>query len=207
MKRPLGIVHAIVDVGDAAALPEARERVRAMLEAGLPSLQLRGATAASEEHVAIGRWLREETQEAGAQCIVNSDVRLAVELGADGVHLRAGGPTPPAIRHELPPGVPVGASCHDSRELEQATEADWVFLSPVFPTPSKPGAAALGLERFAVLIERVSVPVYALGGVDAERFAACVAAGAAGVAAIRACWADPAHSLVRTARRWVRDRA
>jgi len=171
--------------------------VRAMLAAGLPSLQLRGAAPASAEDVAVGRMLRRASREAGASFVVNRDVRLAVELDADGVHLKADGPSPRDVRVRLPPGLAVGASCHDEAELARADGADWIFLGPVFPTASKPGGAALGLERLAALCAAAPAPVYAVGGVTAERLADCLAAGAVGVAAIRACWDDATHALVR----------
>lgn len=193
---PLGTVHAIVDLG-IAQLAEVRPRVRAMLAAGLRSLQLRDASGDRAEHVELGRWLRDETRAAGAVFVVNRDPDLALALAADGVHLRADGPAPAALRDELPPGFLLGASCHDEAEIARARGADWIFLGPVFPTRSKPGRAALGLDRFAALCATTDAPVYVIGGATAERLAACLDAGAAGVAAIRACWDDPSHALVR----------
>lgn len=178
-----------------------------MLAAGLPSLQLRGAAGDRAEHVELGTWLRDETRAARALFVVNRDPDLAIAVEADGVHLRADGPEPAVVRDELPPGFLVGASCHDEAEIARARGADWIFLGPVFPTRSKPASVPLRLERFAALCATTDVPVYAIGGVTAERLAACIAAGAAGVAAIRACWDDPAHALVRAGRaRSRRDR-
>jgi thiamine-phosphate diphosphorylase len=198
-RAPLGTVHAIVDLGIAQAA-DVRPRVRAMLAAGLPSLQLRGAAGDRAEHVEVGRWLREETRAAGALFVVNREADLARALEADGVHLRADGPAPAALRDELPQGFRVGASCHDEAEIARARGADWIFLGPVFATESKPGRAPLGLDRFSALCATTDVPVYAIGGVTAERLAACLDAGATGVAAIRACWNDPSHALVRSGR-------
>jgi thiamine-phosphate diphosphorylase len=193
---PLGTVHAIVDLG-IAKLSDVQPRVHAMLAAGLPSLQLRGASRDHSSHVELGRWLRDETRAAGALFVVNRDLELALALQADGVHLRADGPTPASFRKALPAGVLVGASTHDELEIVRARGADWIFLGPVFATESKPGGTGLGLERFAALCARADAPVYAIGGVTAGRLAACLDADAAGVAAIRACWDDPSHALVR----------
>ena len=60
--------------------------------------------------------------------------------------------------------------------------ADFVTLSPVFPTESKPGAPALGIGAFAALAEESALPVFALGGVTARNASSCIAAGAFGVA-------------------------
>ena len=78
--------------------------------------------------------------------------------GADGTHGRPGA----GLRT---------ASVHNLREMRRAERwADLLFLSPVFPTRSHPGRAALGPLRFALLARQARVPVVALGGMDAERF-------------------------------------
>ena len=78
----------------------------------------------------------------------------------------------------------VGVSCHSANELAQAEDegADYAYLSPVYPKPGY--APALGLDRFAEAVNRVKIPVLALGGVTRENEAECVAAGAAGIAGI-----------------------
>ena len=63
----------------------------------------------------------------------------------------------------------VSASCHNLEEIKQAEKygADFVFLSPVFPTQSHPGAPSLGAETFLNISAQTSLPVIALGGIDA----------------------------------------
>lgn len=96
--------------------------------------------------------------------------------GADGSHGRGRG------------GGLRTAPAHDLREIRAAERAGAaaLFLSPVFPTRSHPGAPALGPERFALLARRTTLPVIALGGLDPERFERL--RGAYGWAAIDA-WA------------------
>jgi thiamine-phosphate pyrophosphorylase len=107
-------------------------------------------------------------------------------LGGGAVHLAAAEP--------LPPGAPlIGRSCHDSAELAQLTGESYVTLSPVYPTTTKPGYGPALTPRGAAALAP-AVPWLALGGVDtAERVAACVDAGAAGVAVLGAVMgaADP----------------
>jgi thiamine monophosphate synthase len=79
-----------------------------------------------------------------------------------------------------------------------------VILAPVFPTRSKPGAPALGIDRFAQLAAASPAPVYALGGVDRTNFALCLDAGAAGIAAISAFDDEDGVELVREGVRWTR---
>ncbi|AGZ39231.1 thiamine phosphate synthase [Actinoplanes friuliensis] len=104
-------------------------------------------------------------------------------LGGDAVHLSATDPVPPGV-------ALVGRSCHGTPQL--STE-DYVTLSPIYPTATKPGyGPALGPARAAALAG--SVPWLALGGIDSPaRVAECLAAGAAGVAVLGAVMraADP----------------
>jgi thiamine monophosphate synthase len=117
----------------------------------------------------------------------------------DGVHLAAGAPVPAAH------GGLVGRSCHDPGEVRRAgTEGcDYLTVSPVFETPSKPGyGPALGPDGLARLVREARVPVYALGGVTPELAAACVEAGAHGVAVMGAVMraADPAATVAELVR-------
>lgn len=118
--------------------------------------------------------------------LINHDVDLARELGI-GVHLKT------AQLHELherplPRNAWVGASCHDAEELALAANlgADFATLSPVCATASHPDAAPLGWRRFAQLVAGARLPVYALGGVGPDDLDRARAAGAQGVAGIRA---------------------
>lgn len=108
--------------------------------------------------------------------------------GPAAVHLAAADPFP-AVRPAL-----VGRSCHSAAELAQARAegCDWVMLSPVFATPSKPGyGPALGPAGLAALLG-AGPPAYALGGVQPEDVADCLAAGAYGVAVMGPVMREPA---------------
>ena len=118
--------------------------------------------------------------------LVNHDIGLARELGI-GVQLKAA-QLRELRERPLPRGSWVGASCHDAEELELAAAlgADFATLSPVNATASHPGAAPLGWQRFARLVADACLPVYALGGVGPDDLERARAAGAQGVAGIRA---------------------
>lgn len=152
--------------------------------------------------------------------IVASDVELALQVSAAGVHLAANDPWPGEAlqgvgggRAGSLGGLPerkllVGRSCHDETELLAARDegADYVTLSPIFATASKPGyGPELGVEMLARLCRQVpDLPVIALGGIGPNRVAPCLAAGAAGVAVMgeMMCAADPralATTLLREA--------
>jgi thiamine-phosphate diphosphorylase len=182
--RPLGRVHLIVDVDTIGASSLAAACVP-LLESGLPSLQLRAPGRPVAELVRLGGPLRDAAALHGCRFLVNGCAEAAIALDADGLHVPAAGPPPATARRGLRPGTGVGRSAHDEAELRDAAGADWVLLSPVFATRSKPGAHPLGLERLAALAAAAPAPVYALGGVTAGRAADCLRAGCAGVAAIR----------------------
>jgi thiamine monophosphate synthase len=92
----------------------------------------------------------------------------------------------------------IGRSCHDADELARLSTEDYATLSPVFATESKPGyGPVLGLARLATLAARSPRPLLALGGISAaEDAAACVGAGAAGVAVMGAVMRAPDPAAV-----------
>lgn len=118
----------------------------------------------------------------GATVTVHDDLEAAAL--ADGIHLPRTG-SPAEARRRLGPGALIGCSAHSLAEAERAAEAgaDYVTLSPIFLTDSKPGyGPALGLDALSDIAGRVRLPVIALGGIGPENARDCVLAGAAGVA-------------------------
>ena len=114
---------------------------------------------------------------------VHDDIAAAVAAGAGGLHLPGGG-DPAAARKRLPSGL-IGVSAHTPEEAaaQLRAGADYATLSPVFPTSSKPGyGPAVGLDALAAAARLAPGPIVALGGIDEGNIAACLAAGARGVA-------------------------
>ena len=123
-----------------------------------------------------------------SKIIVNTRADVAMAAGAAGVHLPSGSP---AARFWRRPGFLVdfliGVSCHSVDDVRQAEAegADYVVFGPVFPPRSKTARTGpIGLEGLGRAAAAVRIPVLALGGVTDENSAACVAAGAAGIAGI-----------------------
>ncbi|HLP98355.1 MAG TPA: Nudix family hydrolase [Sideroxyarcus sp.] len=123
----------------------------------------------------------------GARVLLNGDVELVREAGADGVQLTA---TQLAGLSERPPVDWCAASCHNAEELRRAEAlgCDFALLSPVLPTRSHPGVPHLGWERFAAIAAGSTIPVYALGGLQQEDMQAAWRHGAHGIALLRQAW-------------------
>jgi thiamine-phosphate pyrophosphorylase len=158
------------------------ETARAAVEGGATVIQLRLKGTATEEVVEVGRPFRE----LPAILVVNDDVEAALALGADGVHL---GRDDPGAERMVEEGLLLGISASSVEEARagQAAGAAYIGAGPIWATPSKPDAdPPIGLEGLAAICRVVSIPVVAIGGVDASNAADCLAAGAAGVAVVRA---------------------
>jgi len=194
-------VYLVTDAVPASELPD---RVAAAL-AGLPpavaAVQLRAKDRGGKDMLALARALRGVARAAGQWLMVNDRLDVAVAAGADGVHLPSRGIPAADARRLLGPGAIIGASCHSVAEVRCARDggADFATFGPVFDTPSKRAwGPPVGLDALREAA-RLGLPLVALGGVDPSNAASTVAAGAAGVAAIRA-WlgaADAAGAVRR----------
>ncbi len=139
----------------------------------------------------------------GAIVTAHEDIEAVAAAGADGVHLPGGG-DPQAARARLP-GALVGASAHSAAEAASllAAGVDYVTVSPVFLTASKPGyGPALGIDGLTRIVVRTPGPVMALGGITPDTATLCRAAGAHGVAVMGEVMraADPQAMVARFVR-------
>lgn len=131
--------------------------------------------------------LRLARQLPASAVIVNDRADLAAAAGARGVHLPAHGLPTRVARDLLGPTALIGRSAHSAAEARSAHDegADYVFLGPIWETASHPGIPGIGVTA---IVDAQPARIIAIGGVTADRTAACVDAGAWGVAAIRALW-------------------
>ncbi len=199
-------VHLVTDRRLVADLPAAAHRALGALPPGTGALHLREKDLGGRDLLALARALLAVCREADQLLLVNDRLDVALAAGADGVHLPSAGLPPAEARRLLGAGKLLGVSCHSAADVRRAKDggADYATFGPVFETPSKrafgppPGLSALA-EAAAL-----GLPLVGLGGVEAGNAAAVRAAGACGVAAIRA-WlaaADPgaaARSLLPAA--------
>ncbi len=176
------ITHA-GEMGEAQQLSALDER----LAQGLRLIQVREKSmrAPALEHFAQSVLARARPH--GAIVLINSDVELALRLGADGVHLAAA----QLARLERKPALGwCAASCHNAEELACAAQLgiDFAVLGPVQATPSHPDSMPLGWEGFAALARGASLPVFALGGMKPDDLETSWRCGAQGIAMVRGSW-------------------
>ena len=150
-------------------------------------IQLRDKTSPADALKLLAENLRAALRPTGARLIVNGNIEVAEAVEADGAHLPERASIEQA-RARLGKTALIGYSAHSVDGLRRAEDAgaDYAFLSPVFPTRSKPSAAPLGLKRFERAASQTALPVYALGGIQPDNARMCLEAGAFGVAALSA---------------------
>ena len=166
------------------------DRLDVALAAGAAGVHLGGESVPVSE---VARLRPPSANSVGAPLVVDPDEARAAPSG--GVHpsgsvgaLLAAPSAGVALGRELPRGFLVGRSCHSLDESLEAQRAgaDYIFFGPVFATPSKlQFGPPQGLESLAAVCRQVRIPVLAIGGTTLQNAAGCVAAGAAGIAAIR----------------------
>ncbi len=184
-RRALGFPHKDEAVAALAA------RIQLAQCAGVDCIQIREKDLDAR---ALGDLVRAAVRmEPRCRILVNDRLDVALAAGAAGVHLGAESlPVTETVtwcrEGHASEDFLVGRSCHSVEEAAGAERdgADYVFFGPVFATPSKAKyGAPQGIARLAEVCQRVGVPVLAIGGINLENAGECLAAGAAGVAAIR----------------------
>ncbi len=168
---------------------------------GVEFIQLREKDLTPAALATLARNIRQQLP-AGTRLLINSRADVAIAVQAHGVHLTAAPDefTPAQVRRLFAaagrPAPLISVSCHSLAEVRRARDAqvDVILSSPVFgkSVPGQIVSAAQGLEGLAAACALAApVPVYALGGVTRENAAACIAAGAAGIAGIRLFHHEP----------------
>jgi thiamine-phosphate pyrophosphorylase len=160
------------------------ETARAAIDGGATVVQWRLKGVPTHEVVERGRATRSLCSRRGVPFVVNDDVEAALQLGAEGVHL---GQEDDGAERAHEHGLFLGLSASSVEQARDATRADYIGAGPVWPTPSKTDAQPpIGLDGLYAICSAVTVPVVAIGGIDASNAADCIRAGARGVAVIRA---------------------
>ena len=179
-------LYGILDLGyvDPDGLVAATEQ---MCAGGVDVIQLRAKNHSELEVEEVGNELIRITEAAGIPLIINDHPHLVPSIGAQGAHVgqddftvedarwRAGR----ALTDEVPKPI-IGKSTHSFAQAvaAEAEGADYIGFGPLFPTPTKAGRPAIGLEEIRRVHEAVNIPIFCIGGIKLENLETVIAAGA-----------------------------
>jgi len=182
------------------------EVVERAVAGGVTMVQLRDPVAHGRHMVELARRLRQILAPRGIPLIVNDRVDVAIAAGADGVHVGQRDIDAADVRRLVGPDMILGLSVGNAAELAASRDAlafaDYVGVGPVHATGTKPDAgAAIGNDGIAFMRGETSLPLVAIGGLNAGNSAAAITAGAEGVAIVSAIMAapDPAAAAAQIA--------
>lgn len=163
------------------------DKAARLVAGGARVLQLRMKRTPPRAALAAAREVAALCRRAGALCLLNDRVDLALLSGADGVHVGDEDLPPEAARELLGPGRLVGVTVRGVEGARAARDAgaDYVGVGPLFGTMTKQVAApVLGLEDFAEVVRGSPLPVVGIGGVGLANIGRVAAAGAHGAAVV-----------------------
>lgn len=181
-KPPLAGVYALTP--DDNLLPRLSALVESALQGGVKWVQYRNKIAPTALRRAEATELLRLCKAHGAKLIVNDDVWLAVEIGADGAHLGRDdlpGGSLQTARNALGPHRILGVSCYDDlarAEVAVDAGADYIAFGSMFPSVTKPQATRASLDIVSEAKRRFRVPVCAIGGITTQNAAQVLDAGA-----------------------------
>ena len=161
----------------------------AALAGGCDLLQLRDHAATDDELVAAAERFRDACDRHGVLFVVNDRPELALQVGADGVHVGQDDLPVEAVRRLVGDDLIVGLSTHSPEQFEAGLEssADYLSVGPIWETPTKAGRPAAGIDYVRYAASHAGTrPWFAIGGIDASNIDDVVAAGARRAVVVRA---------------------
>jgi thiamine-phosphate pyrophosphorylase len=181
--------------------PDLLEFIEATIRGGVDIVQLRDKVLDAKPLLQRAHQLRDLCHRHGVPFILNDRPDLALEVGADGVHVGQDDAPVSLARTILGPDAIIGLSTHGPDDLKDAADQDANYISagPVEATPTKPGRPGTGLEYLTQATTESEVPVFVTGGVTPERIPALAAAGARHFVVVRYLTeaADPEAAALR----------
>ena len=162
-------------------------------DGGATVLQFRSKKLCDAERLSAIREILQVTVERGVPLLVNDRADLALDSGADGVHLGAGDIPIEVARRLLGPDAIIGGTAHSIEEavLAEKNGADYISAGCIFTSVTKPALAPAGPGLIEDIAGAVSVPVVAIGGITPENARTAIEAGAGGVVSVSYVWNSP----------------
>jgi thiamine-phosphate pyrophosphorylase len=182
--------------------------IRAAIDGGATCVQLRAKGLDDHVLAALARDSLPICREAGVPLIVNDSLRAAIASGADGLHVGQSDGDLAHYRAILGPGKILGVSVTNAEQavIAERFGADYLGSGAVFPTHTKGDADSVSCANLAAITESVSIPVVAIGGIDADNARELAGTGIAGIAVVSALFAPGATAgEIRSRARALRD--
>jgi thiamine-phosphate pyrophosphorylase len=163
-------------------------RVEAYLRGGVDIVQLRHKSLARGALLELALALAPRVHAGDALFVVNDHLDIALLAGADGVHLGPDDLSPSAARRVAGPDLLIGASAASPEAARRAQEqgVDYLGSGPAFATPLKPEKGVIGPAGVAAVVAAVDIPVFAIGGIEADNLDQLLALGVNRACVIRA---------------------
>ena len=182
-------------ITDRRALPAGvtlAQAVEAALDGGVTCLQLREKEASAGEILALARTLLPLCRARRVPLLINDRVDIALAAGAGGVHLGQDDLPLPDARALLGPDRILGATAHTVEEAlrAQAEGADYLGVGAMFPTGTKTDTVPTSADTLKAICAAVSIPVVAIGGVNAQNLPTLAGTGIAGAAVVSAIFSQ-----------------
>lgn len=174
-------LYGIVDMGYTRP-QEVEQRTKELLAGGIRILQLRAKKVPLQQVKELAQLMQPLCRAAGAVFVLNDYPDMAAEIGADAVHVGQDGGTLAEVRRVVGPEMLVGRSTHSPQQaLDAAAEGfDYIGFGPLFPTGTKPGRPAIGLQDIAAVRAKLPAgfPMFCIGGINGGTLPQVLAAGA-----------------------------
>lgn len=173
------LLYAIIDLGSVSA-----ENPPAILEklvaGGIDIVQLRGKNRSLDELSVLAEQLLQLTMSAKIPLIANDHAEIARRVEVQGVHVGQDDDSIKKVRSQIKRPIVVGKSTHSIEQAVAAERegADYIGFGPIFSTPTKPDYSPVGLANIREVHERVSIPIFCIGGIKSENLAQVIDAGA-----------------------------
>lgn len=197
-------LYGIVDLGYTPA-EKVAATTEALLAGGVRILQLRAKNVPLPETKVLAKLMQAMCRKAGAIFVLNDYPEMAAEIGADAVHVGQDGGSLEEVRRIVGKDMLIGRSTHSPEQAlaAQAEGADYIGFGPLFPTGTKPGRPAIGLQDIAKVHEQLpGFPIFCIGGINGTTLPRVLQAGARRVVIVS--WLLQQADISGTARELIR---
>lgn len=167
------------------------EQIEDALKGGITLLQLREKNLIEDEFVKEAIRIKELCHSYNVPLIINDNVDVAIQSGADGVHVGIEDAPVSEIRKRLPKNFIIGATAKTVKQARDAEKAgaDYIGVGAVFPSPTKKNAIRITVEQLKEICSSVSIPAVAIGGIKLDNVAKLAGGGMDGIAVVSAVFA------------------